>query len=167
MARNYIQVSGEELMRRAAYFSLILLACLSASAFAQGSAGRSDSTQQERAAIRAAANKLIASDNPDDVSKGAALLEKANELEQQEASAEKLALEREKLQRDMEGAERNHLRDALVSFIPLATTIILAGTLIFQISKDRAERKEKREEQVAESKQKEQQRYMDTIKEIQ
>ncbi len=154
-------------MRRFGFLSLVLWVGLGVAAFSQGLANQSDTTKQERMAIRAAANKLISSGNPDDVAKGTALLEKANELEQQESNAEKLALDREKLKRDLDDAEHNHWRDALVSFIPLASTIILAATLIFQISKDREERKEKRAEQVVEAKQKEQQRYMDTLKEIQ
>jgi hypothetical protein len=73
----------------------------------------------------------------------------------------------EKLKRDLDESQQSQWKDALVSLIPLASTVILAGTLIFQISQARTERKEKREEQADEAKQKEQQRFMDALKEIQ
>ncbi len=152
-------------MRPLIWCALLFLAAL---AWAQTAADQGGSSvRHEATEIRAAADKLIASGSPDDVAKGAALLEKAAALEQQASNAERQAMEIEKLKRDLDDSQRGHWRDALVSLIPLASTVILAGTLIFQISQARAERKEKREEQAAEARQKEQQRFMDALKEIQ
>ncbi len=152
-------------MRPLIWFALLFLSALAWAQTAGDVAGSTD--RREATEIRAAADKLIASGSPDDVIKGAALLEKAAELEQQASNAERQAMEIEKLKRDLDESQRGHWRDALVSLIPLASTVILAGTLIFQISQARVERKEKREEQAAEARQKEQQRFMDALKEIQ
>ena len=124
--------------------------------------------------------------SPDDVAKGAALLEKAAALEHEAANADKLAMERQKLKQELEESKPKHRwSEILVSYIPLATTMILAGTLIFQITQASIERREKREERAAEAKdreqqrmteaeeraaeaaRKEQQRYTDALKEIQ
>ena len=149
-------------------YILCALLVLGALAWAQTAGDGAESTvRREAAEIRAAADKLIASGATDDVAKGTALLEKAVELEQQDSNAQKQSLEIAKLKRDLDDSQESHWKDALVSLIPLASTVILAGTLIFQISQARTERKEKREEQAAEAKQKEQQRFMDALKEIQ
>src|ERR1017187_8659314 len=146
-------------MRHLFFCALVMLG-LSALACAQ-SAIDAD-TQRNAAEIRAAANKLIASGSPDDVAKGAALLEKAAALEHDAANADKLAMERQKLKQELEESQHNHRwSEILVSYIPLATTIILAGTLIFQITQASIERREKREERATEAKDKEQQRITD------
>lgn len=147
--------------------------------------GSGAATKREVAEIRTAADKLIASGVPEDVTKGAALLEKAAELEQARSSAEKLAMEREKLSWDLEQSRGSHWKETLVTFIPLATTVILAGTLIFQIQQARVERWERRMDAAEdakqkmierddrraaaaeEAKQKEKQRFMDALKDLQ
>jgi hypothetical protein len=170
-------------MRRLLFYACLLLGV---GAMGWGLTAAEPDVQRNVAAIRAAAEKLIASDSPDDVAKGAALLEKAAALEHEAANADKLAMELEKLKQELEESKHNHRwSEILVSYIPLATTMILAGTLIFQITQARIERRERQEERAAEAKEKEQQRmteaeeraaeaarkeqqrYTDALKEIQ
>src|SRR5579862_7497263 len=164
-------------------FPLLIVVC--ASAVAQSGSSVDDAQiRRQTAEIRATADKLISSGVPDDVAKGTALLQKALELEQMQTSAEKLALEREKLKRDLEESQQSHWKDLLVTFIPLASTIILAGTLIFQIAQASAERSEKRleaaeedlrkteerkqarEQSETEARQKEKVRFMDALRDL-
>jgi len=140
-------------------------------------------TKADVAKIRADASKLIASGNPDDVTKGAALLQKALELEQLQANVDKLSVEQEKLRQDME-SQKSGWKEALVTLGPILTTMILAGTLIYQIWLARSERREKRredreegdrkalerkdarEKSEAEDRQKEKLRFMDALRDI-
>lgn len=146
-------------MKRFLYFVCPLLIVVCASAVGQSASGGDDATvRRQSTEIRATAEKLISSGVPDDVIKGTALLQKALELEQMQTSAEKLALEREKLKRDLEESQRSHWKDLLVTLIPLASTIILAGTLIFQIAQATAERNEKRLEAAEEDRRKDEER---------
>lgn len=172
-------------MKRALWLGFPLLVVVCASAVAQNGVDAGDATvRRQSAEIRATADKLISSGIPDDVAKGTVLLEKALELEQMQSSAEKLALEREKLKRDLEESRQSHWKDTLVTVIPLLSTIILAGTLIFQIAQARAERNEKRleaaeedkrkaeersqarEQSEAEARQKEKLRFMDALRDL-
>src|ERR1700730_8879855 len=172
-------------MKRFLRFMFSLLIVVGASAVGQSGSGVDDVTvRRQSAAIRATADKLISSGVPDDVAKGTQLLEKALELEQMQSSAEKLVLEREKLRRDLEESRQSHWKELLVTLIPLASTIILAGTLIFQIAQARAERNEKRleaaeedlrkaeerrqarEQSETEARQKEKLRFMDALRDL-
>jgi hypothetical protein len=147
-------------MRRLVWCAVLLVGVV-AMGWGQGAGDGSDAAaRREAAQIRAAGEKLIASGAPDDVAKGAALLEKAAELEEQGANAEKLSMERQKLRLDLKAADQSHWFAALVSFIPLATTVILAGTLIFQIWQARVER-------IAKQRDAEEDRFMDALKSIQ
>ena len=161
---------------RAIICSIILLAFWTTATQAQTPADTT--TQREAAQLRATADKLLADANPDDAAKAAALLEKAAALDQQQATAEKLAMERLKLKHELEASDQSHWLAAFVNFIPLATTIILAGTLIFQISQARSERQDKQKEREDEArdkqlerefnaKDKEDQRFMDALNDIQ
>jgi hypothetical protein len=162
---------------RAIICSIILLASFTAPAPAQPPAANT-ATQHEAAQLRATADKLLADGNPDDAAKAAALLEKAAALDQQQSNADKLAMERLKLKHELEASDQSHWLSALVTFIPLATTIILAGTLIFQISQARSERQDRQKEREDEArdkqlerefnaKDKEDQRFMDALNDIQ
>ena len=161
-------------MRRLVW-CLVLLVVFGAVGWAQSvSESSGAAAKREAAQIRATADKLIASGSPDDVAKGAALLEKAAALEQQEANADKLAMERQKLKLDLDAAGQSHWLTALVSYIPLATTVILAGTFIFQIRKASLEEAGKRQdreieadERKVEAAEKKEERFMDVMKEIQ
>jgi uncharacterized protein YaiI (UPF0178 family) len=139
---------------------------------------------REASQIRATADRLIASGAPDDVAKGTALLAKALEIEQMQANVEKLTAEKEKLRRDLNQSQQGFWKDLVATFIPLASTVILAGTLIWQIAQGRAERrdrqsealeeskrkeqerKEEREKNAAEAKQKEKERFMDALRDL-
>jgi hypothetical protein len=139
-----------------------------------------NSTNADVAAIRAEASALIARGNPEDVTKGSALLQKALELEQLHANVDKLSLEQEKLRQDLE-SQKSGWKEALVTLGPIFTTVILAGTLIFQIWQARSERREKSREvhdenerkalerkdaREAEERQKEKLRFMDALRDI-
>jgi hypothetical protein len=142
-------------MRRLVWCAVLLVGS-GALGWAQ-SAGTGDdaAARREAAQIRTTAERLIASGSPDDVAKGAALLEKAEALDQREANADKLAMERQKLKLDLKAADQSHWLTALVSFIPLATTVILAGTLIFQIRRAAVEQAGKQEERKIDAKERE------------
>jgi len=138
----------------------------------------------EAAQIRATGNKLIARGVSEDVIKGAALLEKADQLEQAQLNAEKLALEKEKLRLDLAASQGGHWKDLVATFIPLATTIILAGTFIWQMVTARRERwdkqrdaekedvrkaeerAEQRKRDAEEASQKERQRFTDALRDL-
>jgi hypothetical protein len=121
-------------MRRLVCF-LVLLVGVSALGWAQSADDVNGATPQATAEIRAQAHKLIASGNPDDVAKGAALLEKATSIEQEQANAEKLAAERAKLRSEMEDTHGGIWKSFVPNLSSLITTMVLAGTLIFQIVK--------------------------------
>ncbi|MGD0569550.1 MAG: flagellar export protein FliJ [Candidatus Sulfotelmatobacter sp.] len=159
---------------------------LSASACAQNALKAADQPAiSDAAQIRATADKLINSGVPDDVIRGASLLEKADQLEQAQLNVERLALEKEKLRLDLAASQGSHWKDTLVTFIPLATTVILAGTLIFQIQQARVERwqrrvdaaedakqkkierDDRREAAAVEAEQKKEQRFMDALRDLQ
>jgi hypothetical protein len=131
-----------------------ILCALSLPLYAQTSPINDQYAKQEVVKIRASADKLIASGIPDDVAKGAVLLEKAAALEQSELAVQKLTLDREKLSRELEDARKNSWKDLLTTLLPLATTLVLVGTLIFQMQQAHAERQQKRDAAVEEAKQK-------------
>ena len=128
-----------------------------------------DATEARREVveIRHAADKLIATGNPDDAAKAAALLEKASEIEQVQSNAQRMSIESQKLQQDLSQSGRTSWKDLVASLVPLLSTFVLAGTLIFQIAQSRKAEREKRAENAAKAKAEEQKRFMDTLKDIQ
>ncbi|HWY20489.1 MAG TPA: hypothetical protein VNX26_04665 [Candidatus Acidoferrum sp.] len=178
--------NGNMRMKRMTRWALLLLGGLGALTWAQNAEDARDAAaRREAAEIRATADRLIASGVPDDVAKGAVLLEKAAGLEQARSNAEKLALEREKLRWDLQNSQGSHWKETFIAFTPLFTTLILAGTLIFQIQQAQRERRDRRIEAAedarqkkierddrramaeAEAKRKEKQRFTDALKDLQ
>ncbi len=80
-------------MRRLVWSAVLLLAFGALGSAQTTGDGSAAAARREAAQIRATADRLIASGNPDDATRGAALLEKAAALEQQQANADKLAME--------------------------------------------------------------------------
>ena len=110
-------------------------------------------------AIREQAAKLVASNDPETLRKAAELLKIASDLELQQA-------DRKKVEQELSNS-RSHWKEVLTMSIPLVTTTILAGTLIFQIIQSHQAELEKRAEVVRQDQQREQTRFTDALKLIQ
>jgi hypothetical protein len=125
------------------------------------------------ATIRDRALKLLETDDWDSTTKAAELLKMASEIEQQEANTSKLEADRKKVEQDLSNSY-NRWKDLLATATPLFTTVILAGTLIFQISQSHEANKEirqadaeKRAEALRQAQQSEQTRFTDALKLVQ
>jgi hypothetical protein len=147
---------------------VLLLIVASVPGWGQSAAnGSGAAAGREAAEIRASADKLIASGVPDDVAKGAALLEKASAIEQAQINAEKTATEQQKLQKELDDEQSSRWKSFATNLAPLVTTIVLAGTLIFQILQSRAERHEKSLERIVEAKNTAKDDFTDALKNTQ
>jgi hypothetical protein len=118
------------------------------------------------AAIRERASKLLESDEPSDLTSAANLLKTAVDIEAQHATVSKLHAEKKKVLKDLSEA-RNHFKDTLAAATPLISSIILAGTLIFQIWQSAKTDQEKREDVERQAKAAEQTRFTDALKTVQ
>jgi hypothetical protein len=157
-------------MRRVVLFPLILFFGWSLLSFAQTSAAASKTTvdaetDRQVAAIRDAASRLIASGTPEDVAKGAALLEKASEIEQVRLSGLKSEVEKEKLLKDM-NESNGAWKGAAEILTPFITTIVLAGTLCLNMWQARVAAREKREDAKTQADKDEKARFTDVVEMI-
>ncbi len=116
--------------------------------------------------IREHAYVIRGSEGPDAIEKAAQLLKTASDIEEQEANVSKLKAERKKLEQDLVSS-RNHLKDILTAVTPLLTTLILAGTLVFQILQSNQAAREKRQETERQTQTAEQARFTEALKVIQ
>lgn len=157
-------------MRRIVLFLLMLFFGWSLLSFAQTSAPASKTTvdaetDRQVAAIRDAASRLISSGTPEDVAKGAALLEKASEIEQVRLSGLKSEVEKEKLLKDMNDSN-GAWKGAAEIMTPLITTIVLAGTLCLNMWQAQVAAREKREDAKLQADKDEKARFTDVVEMI-
>jgi hypothetical protein len=139
---------------------------LSQTATAAGAKTTADAeTDRQVAAIREAASRLIASGTPEDVAKGAALLEKASEIEQVRLAGRKSEVEKEKLLKDMNDSNGSW-KGAAEILTPFITTIVLAGTLCLNMWQARVAAREKREDAKTQADKDEKARFTDVVEMI-
>jgi hypothetical protein len=108
--------------------------------------------------IRTAALELLETGSTDSIIKAADLLKVLADIEQQKANAAKLEIDRQKAEQDLI-ATRSHWKDFFVAATPLFTTIILAGTLIFQIRQAHQSELDRREDSIQQAQKSEQMRF--------
>jgi hypothetical protein len=117
-------------------------------------------------AIREQAAKIVLGDDPEGLRKAAELLKIASDLELQHVTTAKLDADRKKVEQDL-SSSKAQWKELLTAIIPLATTAILAGTLVFQIIQNHQSNLEKRAEEARQDQQREETRFTDALKMIQ
>ncbi len=145
-------------MRSIASF-LLFLTLLAVAAPAQNLAS------PDSARLRTLAHNLLATGSPEDAARAADLLQRASEIDARDAETLKSTAERKKLDKpDNSNARWTTLATAAT---PLLTTMILAGTLIFQIFQARVAEREKREDSARQQDLDEKKRLADALELIQ
>ena len=119
--------------------------------------------------LRAIATSTLEKSSDDAKIKNAAeLLKLASEIDQTRADANKLKVEEEKISHDLEESRRPPKSDDAKAYIvllgPLVTTLVLAGTLIFQIYQFRKTEQDRREETKSQAAAAEDVRWTDAVK---
>ena len=142
-----------------------------ASVDAAGTIGPTNADDTEKArqveAMTRIANQFLASGSPNDIDRAVVLLKTASEIEQARETTLKLLAERQQLEQDLESSKLKNWKDFAINMTPFLTTLILAGTLIFQIRQAKVAESEKRKENATKAELAEKARFTNAMEMIQ